>query len=215
MRTLLPGLSAILLCLLLATAIADDVKVKVIALFANKALLQVGNQQKIVKKGETFEGVLLQSASGRGAVVVVNGKEMKLSLNQSIAGNFKKPERANLKIYPDSGGMYFVNGEINGQRTRFLVDTGATFVTLSGSKAKSLNIDFRKGISETVQTAASMVPAWIVKLDSVTVGGIRVSNVNATVIAGSQPAEVLLGNSFLQHTQMQKAGAVLELKKRF
>lgn len=215
MRTLLPGLSAILLCLLLATAIADDVKIKVIALFANKALLQVGNQQKIVKKGETFEGVLLQSASGRGAVVVVNGKEMKLSLNQSIAGNFKKPERANLKIYPDSGGMYFVNGEINGQRTRFLVDTGATFVTLSGSKAKSLNIDFRKGISETVQTAASMVPAWIVKLDSVTVGGIRVSNVNATVIAGSQPAEVLLGNSFLQHTQMQKAGAVLELKKRF
>lgn len=215
MRTLLPGLSAILLCLSLGSAIAADVKVKVIALFANKALLQVGDQQKIVIKGETFEGVLLQSASGRGAVVVVNGKEMKLGLNQSIAGNFKKPERANLKIYPDTGGMYFVNGEINGQRTRFLVDTGATFVTLSGSKAKSLNIDFRKGISETVQTAASMVPAWIVKLDSVTVGGIRVRNVDATVIAGSQPAEVLLGNSFLRHTQMQKAGAVLELKKRF
>ncbi len=215
MRTFLPGLSAILLCLLLGIAIADEVKVKVIALFANKALLQVGNQQKIVIKGETFEGVLLQSASGRGAVVIVNGEEMKLGLNQSIAGNFKKPKRANLKIYPDSGGMYFVDGEINGQRTRFLVDTGATFVTLSGSKAKSLNIDFRKGISETVQTAASMVPAWIVKLDSVTVGGIRVSNVDATVIAGSQPAEVLLGNSFLQHTQMQKAGAVLELKKRF
>ena len=215
MRTPLPGLSAILLCLLLGTAIADEVKVKVIALFANKALLQVGSQQKIVKKGETFEGVLLQSASGRGAVVIVNGEEMKLDLNQSIAGNFKKPERANLKIYPDSVGMYFVDGEINGQRTRFLVDTGATFVTLSGSKARSLKIDFRKGISETVQTAASMVQAWIVKLDSVTVGGIRVSNVDATVIAGSQPAEVLLGNSFLQHTQMQKAGAVLELKKRF
>ncbi len=215
MRTLLAGLSAILLCLLLGTAIADTGKVKVIALFANKALLQVGEQQKIVEKGETFEGVLLKSASGRGAVVIVNGEEKKLGLNQSIAGNFKKPERANLKIYPDSGGMYFVDGEINGQRTRFLVDTGATFVTLSGSKARSLDIDFRKGISETVQTAASMVQAWIVKLDSVTVGGIRVSNVDATVIAGSQPAEVLLGNSFLQHTQMQKAGAVLELKKRF
>jgi len=88
-------------------------------------------------------------------------------------------------------------------------------VTLSGNKAKRLDIDFRKGIPNTVQTAAAMVQAWVVKLDSVSVGGIRVSNVNATVIAGDQPSDVLLGNSFLEHTQMQKAGAVLELKKRF
>ena len=60
-----------MLCLQLGIAIADDVKVKVIALFANKALLQVGNQQKVVNKGEIFEGVLLQSASGRGAVRLV------------------------------------------------------------------------------------------------------------------------------------------------
>lgn len=195
--------------------LAADAEVKVIALFTDKAMLQVGSQQKIVKKGETFEGVLLESASGRGAVVVIDGKRMKLGLNQSIAGNFKKPERSSLKIYPDDYGMYFVNGEINGQKTRFLVDTGATYVTLSGNKAGQLGIDFRKGVPSTVQTAAAMVPVWIVKLDSVSVGGIRVSNVDATVIAGDQPADVLLGNSFLQHTRMQKAGAALELKKRF
>jgi len=209
------GLSAILLSLVLESAIAADAGVKVIALFANKALLQVGDKQKIVIKGETFEGVLLQSASGRGAVVVIDGKPVKLGLNQSIAGNFKKRERTSLKIYPDSIGMYFVDGSINGQKTRFLVDTGATFVTLSGNKAKRLDIDFRKGIPNTVQTAAAMVQAWVVKLDSVSVGGIRVNNVDATVIAGDQPSDVLLGNSFLEHTQMQKAGAVLELKKRF
>lgn len=208
-------LLAILLSLLLAGAIAADNGVKVIALFANKALMQVGNKQKIVKTGETFEGVLLQSASGRGAVVVIDGKPVKLGLNQSIAGTFKKRERTSLKIYPDSIGMYFVDGSINGQKTRFLVDTGATFVTLSGNKANQLGIDFRKGTPNTVQTATAMVQAWVVKLDSVSVGGIRVSNVDATVIAGEQPSDVLLGNSFLEHTQMQKAGAVLELKKRF
>lgn len=215
MMTLRQALLALLLCLVLGSAIAADAAVKVIALFANKALLQVGNKQKIIKKGETFEGVLLQSASGRGAVVVIDGKSVKLGLNQSIAGNFKKRERSSLKIYPDSIGMYFVDGSINGQKTRFLVDTGATFVTLSGNKANRLNIDFRKGVPNTVQTAAAMVQAWVVKLDSVSVGGIRVRNVNATVIAGDQPSDVLLGNSFLEHTQMQKAGAVLELKKRF
>lgn len=205
----------LLLCLALGASVAADIQVRVIALFADKALLQVGEQQKIVSKGETFEGVLLESSSGRGAVVVIDGNRMKLGLNQSIAGNFKKPERSSLKIYPDSLGMYFVDGAINGQRTRFLVDTGASYVTLSGSKARQLKIDFRKGIPNEVQTAAAVVPAWVVKLDSVSVGGIRVSNVNATVIAGDQPFEVLLGNSFLQHTRMQKAGAVLELKKRF
>jgi aspartyl protease family protein len=196
-------------------AVADEVAVKVIALFADKALLQVGDKQKIVNKGETFEGVLLQSASGRGAVVVIDGKPTNLDLNQSIAGNFKKPERSNLRIYPDSHGMYFVDGKINGQSTRFVVDTGATMVTLSGNKARQLNIDFRKGIPETVQTAASLVPAWVVRLDSVSVGGLRVSNVEAFVLAGEHPAEALLGNSFLQHMQIQKAGSVLELKQRF
>jgi aspartyl protease family protein len=208
-------LTLLLVNLALSLANADETRVKVIALFADKALLQVGEQQKIVSKGETFEGVLLQSASGRGAVVVVDGNEMKLGLNQSIAGNFKKPERNSLRIYPDALGMYFVDGAINGEKTRFLVDTGATYVTLSGNKAGQLGIDFRKGSPSQVQTAAAVVKAWTVKLDSVSVGGIRMSNIDATVIAGDQPFEVLLGNSFLQHTRMQKAGAVLELNKRF
>jgi aspartyl protease family protein len=194
---------------------AADAGVKVIALFSDKALLQVGDEQKIVKKGETFEGVLLESASGRGAVVVIDGNRVQLGLNQSIAGNFKKPDRSSLKIYPDHIGMYYVKGSINGQSTRFLVDTGATFVTMSGSKARSLRIDFREGKRSTAQTAAAVVPVYQIKLESVSIGGIKVPNVDATVIAGNHPAEVLLGNSFLRHTQMQKAGSVLEIKKRF
>lgn len=207
--------SVVLLVLMLGNAIAVEGDVRVIALFADKALLQVGDKQKIVIKGETFEGVLLQSASGRGAVVVINGNTIKLGINQSIAGNFKKPDRTSMKIYPDSLGMYYVKGAINGQSTRFLVDTGATFVTLSGRKARSLKIDYRKGIPSTAQTAAAVIPVWQITLDSVSIGGIRASNVEATVIAGDQPFEVLLGNSFLQHTRMQKAGSVLEIKKRF
>jgi aspartyl protease family protein len=206
---------AILLLLLAGAGLASDTSVKVIALFLDKALLQVGDEQKIVRKGETFAGVFLKSSSGRGAVVIIDDKEMKLDLNQSIAGNFKKPDRSNLKIYPDSSGMYYVKGRINGQSTRFLVDTGATFVTMSGNKARSLKIDFRKGTPSTAQTASAIVPVWQIRLDSVTIGGIKLTNIDATVIAGSRPAEVLLGNSFLQHTQLQKAGSVLEIRKRF
>ena len=99
--------ATIVLLLLFTTALAAQAAgVKVIALFTNKALLQVGEQQKIVKSGETFEGVMLQSASGRGAVVVIDGETMTLGLNQSIAGNFKKPNLDKVRIVPDAQGQY-------------------------------------------------------------------------------------------------------------
>lgn len=206
--------AAILLVLVAAGAFAAG-DVKVVALFSDKALLRVGDKQKIVAAGETFEGVMLKSASGRGAVVVIDGEEMELGLNRTIAGNFRKPDRSRLRIYPDPVGMYYVDGKINGEATRFLVDTGATYVTLSGRKARSLKIDYRRGIPSTAQTASAIVSVWQIKLDSVSIGSIEVLDVDASVIAGDRPMDVLLGNSFLKHTRMQNAGSVLELKKRF
>ena len=205
-----------LLALVVGGVWAAEVPVKVIALFTDKALLQVGDQQKILSKGETFAGVLLESASGRGAVVVVEGKRLELGLNQAtIAGSYKKPERSSLRIFPDTYGMYFVDGAINGKRTRFVVDTGATYVTLSGRKAKQLKIDYTRGVAGSLQTAAAVVPSWNIQLETVSVGGIRLSNVEATVIEGDQPVDVLLGNSFLEHTVLRKAGGAMELRKRY
>jgi aspartyl protease family protein len=210
----IPGL-LLILGLHTNAALAAATGVKVMALFPDKALLQVGDQQKIVSKGETFEGVLLESASGRGAVVVIDGKRQKLDLNQTIAGNFKKSNLTHIKIFPDSQGMFYVRGKINGLATRFLVDTGATFVTMSGRHANRLKIDYRQGSYGSAQTAAAIVPVWRIKLDSVSIGGIELKDVEATVITGDQPFDVLLGNSFLRHTRIHQAGSALELEKRY
>ena len=213
MRKLL--LSLFLLSAISGSVQATEVSVKVIALFTGKAMLQVNGKQKIVKQGETFEGVLLKSATPRGAVVVIDGKETAMNLNQSTIGGYKKPERAKVKIYPDNIGMYSVKGTINNQPTNFLVDTGATFVTLSGKKADSLGIDYLRGQLTKTQTASAVVDAWIIKLDSVSIGGILIRNVDAIVIPGNSIPEVLLGNSFLSQTSMNRTGQVLEIKKRF
>ncbi len=194
---------------------ANEVSVKVIALFSNKAMLSIDGEQKILSKGQSHKGVKLISASGRGAVVSINGEQRKIGLNQSIQGNFKSAERSTSRIYPDSLGMYFVDGKINGRATRFLVDTGATFVTMSSQHARAVGIDYRKGTRGSVQTATTTVPVWQVYLRSITVGGIKLSNVEASVIEGAQPRDVLLGNSFLSRTQIQRKGSVMELQKRF
>lgn len=205
----------LLLAIHLFTAGALAAKVKVIGLFTDKALLQIDGQQKLLRKGETFEGVTLISASGRGAVISIDGETRKLGLNQGIQSNYKKPDHAVSRIYPDFQGMYYIAGSINGRPTRFLVDTGATDVTLSGAHATKIGIDYRRGNKSFAHTAAATVPVWRVKLDSVSVGGIMVPNVDATVIEGSRPQDVLLGNSFLKFTQLQRIGNVMELKQKF
>jgi len=209
-----------LICFLLLvnqlfTAGAFAANIKVIGLFTDKALLQIDGQQKLLSKGETFSGVKLISASGRGAVISIDGETRKLGLNQGIQSNYKKQDHSVSRIFPDFQGMYYIAGSINGRSTRFLVDTGATDVTLSGTHATQIGIDYRRGTKSFAHTAASTVPVWQVTLDSVSVGGIRVPNVAATVIEGSRPRDVLLGNSFLKFTHLQRIGNVMELKQKF
>ena len=194
---------------------AANLNVKVIALFTNKALLQIGSEQKILAKGESFKGVTLQSASGHGAVVLIDGKAQKINLNQTIQQGFKKPDRSTATIYPDGQGMYFVKGKVNRTKVNFLVDTGATYLTMSGKHAKRIGIDFRKGTIGYANTASGRVQVWQVKLDSVSIGDIKVSNVDASVIAGEQPFEILLGNSFLKYTKLQRIGVTMELQQRY
>ena len=191
------------------------IEVRVIALFTDKALLQIGGEQKLLSKGETYKGVTLESASGRGAVVSIDGQSQALGLNQRIQGSYKKRKQVAKNIYPDLQGMYYVNGKINGQSTRFLVDTGATFVTLSGQHASEIGIDFKKGKKTYANTAASTIPVWKITLDSVNIGGIKVPNVEAMVIEGSNPQQALLGNSFLRHIELERSGAVMKLQQKY
>jgi len=86
---------------------------------------------------------------------------------------------------------------------------------MSGRKAKSLNIDFKKGVPSRAQTASGVVQSWHIQLDTVIVGGIKLNNVSASVIDGDHPSKVLLGNSFLRHTRIEQAGSVLEISKRY
>jgi len=199
----------------LSTSYAGDIDIKVLGLFTNKVLLEIEGEQKLLGKGETFSGVTLISATARGAVVSIHGEEKKLGLNQSIGSNYKKPDRAKSIIYPDKQGMYYVKGKINGLSLRFLIDTGATYLTMSGQQATLIGIDYRQGVRGFVNTASATVPVWQIVLDRVSVGDISVPNVEATVIEGSRPHDALLGNSFLKFTQLQRMGSVMELRKRY
>lgn len=94
-------------------------------------------------------------------------------------------------------GHYVADGEINGERVTFLVDTGATTVALPMSLAKRLGLPL--GAAVTVQTANGPKVAYQTRLRSVRVGGLELADVPAIASDGMEGAGVLLGMSFLRH----------------
>lgn len=176
----------------------------------------INGERKIMSKGERVQGVTLVSSSGRGAIVkLADGTRKELSLNQSISSAFKKTDRNKHTIYADRAGMFRLNGEINGKNTRFLLDTGATYIALSEVEADRMGLIYENGRKSLIQTASTVVPVWNILLDSVTVGDISVSQVEAVVLQGNQPQPALLGMSFLQHVKLERDGVSMVLRQKY
>ncbi len=110
----------------------------------------------------------------------------------------------------DRNGHYEAQGTINGQPVSFLVDTGATDVSMPESAARALGLEF--GPRVTVMTAAGPSEAWVTRLDEVTVGGIRRANVRATITSGNFDG-ILLGMSFLKHYSLQQQDGRLVIRE--
>lgn len=188
----------------------------VLGLFKNKAIVKIDGKQRTLKLGKKSpEGVTLISADSDIAILDVNGKEQEFKLGHHVSTSFKQKRLAEATIMPVNG-MYSTAGSINGYPVNFLVDTGATWIAMNANQARSLGINFRYiGKRGRVSTANGVVPVYRVMLNKVRVGEIELANVEAGVLEGNSPTEVLLGNSFLNRVEMQRQGQVMVLRQKF
>ena len=91
-------------------------------------------------------------------------------------------------------GHYRAEALINNQKVDVLVDTGATGVAISQKIADKLKL---KSIAAVrTSTANGDTVGYMVRLESVKVGGVEAKNVSATIAPGLD-GDVLLGMSFL------------------
>ncbi len=208
-----------LMLMLCSTAAAKSVTA--IALFNERAMLSVdGTKAKIVRAGQTHLGVSLISSNTSEAVIEVNGQRKTLKLNgtatlsQSLGAEPATTGEQSLVLYEDSRGFYRTDGYIDGERTNFLVDTGANIVVFSSRAADRLGIDYKSGQRTFATTASGRAPMYSVSLNSVSVGGIRLRNIQGGVIEGGFPEVPLLGMSFLGGLELNKKGNKLTLTKR-
>ncbi|MGD8417639.1 MAG: TIGR02281 family clan AA aspartic protease [Pseudomonadales bacterium] len=202
--------------LLAATALAGGVvPVEIVGLFKDQAVIRTATGQTLLKVGDTTaQGVTLISANAREAVVSFGGQQHTLGLTRQAAGvgGYTQAQVAQVSIPKDDVGQYRIRGAINHRFVDFLVDTGATVVALSSIVADGLGIEYRKkGEKGFVQTAQGNAESYFMNLDTVTVAGITAHNVQAAIITGSHPQDILLGMSFLRNVSMRDEGGVLTL----
>ncbi len=111
-------------------------------------------------------------------------------------------------------GHYKTMARINGREIRVLVDTGASYVSLSNQDAERAGIFVRDSdFKYKTRTANGTTRVALVMIDRISIGDIEVRNVKASVHERGKLGVTLLGMSFLgrlRRTEMRGGRLVLE-----
>jgi aspartyl protease family protein len=203
--------------LLASTNVFAETQVNVVGLFSNMAVIMInGGKPKTLSVGQVSDGVKLLAADSRSATLLVEGKTRQLGMGQaaSIAGSASSSSPS-VTLYADAQGHFLSECKINGASLKFLLDTGATTVALNSGDAKFAKIDYKRGLPVQVSTANGVVTAYLVTIANLQIGGITLSQVQASVLEGGSPSVVLLGMSALNRLDMQRKDIMMTLTKKY
>ncbi|HEY3488221.1 MAG TPA: retropepsin-like aspartic protease [Gammaproteobacteria bacterium] len=205
-------------CLPIAAGQNSPVQIEVAGLLGDKAVLIINGRQKMLQAGaEAVNGIRLIAVEAEGALLEINGTQEYYALGgKQITTQYAVKEKISERVYRDNSGMFRTIGSINGYPVSFLVDTGASIIAMNVAAAKRIGIQYLlEGQSTMVSTASGNAAAYSVRLDSVAVGQIKLSNIEAVVIDGTHPPEILLGMSFLSRLNVRNENEVMLLEPRF
>jgi aspartyl protease family protein len=205
--------------LLAAVAVAHAAdSVTLTGTIGSRAILIVnGGPPKTVAVGETFQGVKLVSLLSEQAVVESEGKRVTLRMDTpvSIGGGAGTGGGGSRIVLPaDSRGHFMTQGMINNRPVTFMLDTGATAVSLSAADAQRIGLDYSKGRPVTMNTANGAAQGYRLRLQSVRVGDVEVYDIDAIISQQPMPY-VLLGNSFINRFSMRRDADQMVLEKRY
>jgi aspartyl protease family protein len=202
------------LALLLAQAVSAQ-EVGLAGIVGSKALLMInGAPPRSVPLGATVDGVRVLAVQGDQVIIEMDGRKRPLRVGQHAIGTIADNASQTLVLKADGQGHFFTTGTINGASVRFLVDTGASMISLGASDARRLGLNFDRGQKGMSQTANGQVVVSKLSLDTVRIGGVTLHQIDAVIHQTDLPV-ALLGMSFLNRMEMQRDGNTMTLKKRY
>lgn len=205
-------------CLMALSSQASNIGV--VGLLPGKAILVVdGAPPKTYKAGDKIDSeTQLLDANRDGATLLINGKKRVLGMNSQYAINSSSSESQSqtLTLKAAERGHFFIKVGINNQplEIRMLIDTGATLVTIPAELANRLGIPYQTGRRGISNTANGQVASYLIKLDTLKLGGIELNQVDAAVQETGLDLP-LLGMSALNRLDIKQSGDQMNLSKRY
>ncbi|GGO81271.1 hypothetical protein GCM10011348_19910 [Marinobacterium nitratireducens] len=117
---------------------------------------------------------------------------------------------AEVVLQRNRAGHYIAPGLINGQPVQFLVDTGATRISVPEGLAQRLGL--KPGFASRVTTANGVATVFDTRLSEVRLGSIRLHDVPGNINPGMPGDMVLLGMSFIKDLELVQRGDTLTLR---
>lgn len=195
------------------TVLAQDVGLA--GVMGSKAMLMInGGEPQAVPIGQALDGVKVLAIQGELVTIEIGGKKRPLRVGQHAVGAGSGDGSGKITMTADVQGHFYTTGTINGTSVRFLVDTGATMISLGATDARRIGLDFNRGQRALSNTANGQVVVSKVQVDTVRIGDVTLHNIDALIHQNEMPI-ALLGMSFLNRMEMQRDGSTMTLKKRF
>jgi len=138
-----------------------------------------------------------------------NYLEQQNNPNQNISAEWNN-NLAEVKLKQNRYGHYVVNGQINHHPVTFLLDTGATLISIPEKIALQLQLE--RGYPSQSKTANGTITVYGTRLESVSIGSIELNNIRASINPYMHGNEILLGMSFMKHLEMTQKGNELIMR---
>ena len=116
-----------------------------------------------------------------------------------------------VRLQRNRAGHYIASGSINGEPVTFILDTGATHISIPGQVARRL--DLEAGMAIPVDTANGQIEVYLTRLDSVNLGGIELHDIRANINPYMDMEAILLGMSYLKHLHFSQEGDQLIIRQ--
>ncbi len=136
------------------------------------------------------------------------------SIEKPDAPAREQTQKHEVVIRADPLGGYRTMGKINGRKTNFIIDTGASLVFLSKTTAKKLKVRYGKNRPIRVQTASGFDIAYLATIKKISIGKIVLHDIQAAISTHDFPRCPLLGMSFLEQLELSHEGNKMIIRKK-
>ena len=129
--------------------------------------------------------------------------------NQTVRTSQINHDFIEISLKRNRSGHYVSTGLINGRKTVFLLDTGATFVAIPEHQAQRLGL--KKGQRIQLSTANGRSTGYQTNINELSIGKIHLYNIKAIITPNLE--EILLGMSVLKQLEFTQRGDQLTIRQ--